>query len=415
MILLENRYRGVIEWGLWSEVAQDLQAVLVGHCEGVDLMDTSPLSDLARQFVQKWWGKFLPIFRGLDQYNEELRGTNLWKNPREIVWPEHELPPEDSHDDCPEERKWHQEAADQAARDDLEERELLEAVTRHQEEMRAAEYQQWERAAMHEEMEASGTKRPRLRLTMEIGGSGASTSSTTRRSTITFPPPPVGEGVHVHLHLEQILEEVRPDESEQNVIPTEHHEPIHVPDSLDLPQGEEDEEAQGDDVQLMQTTRSGRGLCTVADLKQWLKTVAKPFRQRVIAGLLQLLRGRQLGLQSCLRFLETQLERDAIEQTMLQFAQDIAASEDDSQPIMVPESAGTLDSEPRRRRTASSSTAMPYQDLESAAGHGVTACASASPIPCYKETLSTIKMPCALLRGSLRARSMYVLRVYASS
>ena len=314
MILLENRYRGVLEWELWSEVAQDLQALLVGHCEAVDLMDTSPLSDLARQFVQKWWGKFLPIFRGLDQYNEELRGTNLWEDPREMVWPENELPPEDSNDDSPEEHKWHQEAADQAAGDDLEERELLEVVTRHQEEMRAAEYQQWERAAMNEEMEASCTKRPRLRLTMEIGGSSASTSSTTRRSAITFPPPPVGEGVHVHLHLEQILEEVRPEETEQNVMPAEHHGPIH-PDSLDLPHGE-DEEEQGEEVQLMQTTRSGRGLCTVADLKQWLETVAKPFRQRIIAGLLQLLRGRQLGLHTCLRFLESQLEGNTMEDSL---------------------------------------------------------------------------------------------------
>ena len=381
VVMLENRYRGVLEWEMWSEVAQDMQALLVGHCEGIDLMNTSPLSDPARGFVQRWWGRFLPIFRGLDQHNNGLRGTNLWEEPRDMEWPEQEVP-EETVDEDPEVRRWCHEADEQAAKDEMEEKELLEVVERHKEELKAARYQEWERRVMQEALEAGCTKRPRLRLSVEVGGASASSSATSHRSSITFPPPPVGEGVHVHFHLEQIMEAVTPTSRNLGTETSERPAPIHVPDSLDLPPPEDAETEQDDSVRLMQTTHPGRNVCTVTDLRHWLETVADPYRKRVIRELLRVLRGRQYGVQTCLRFLESQVSADSehedneggtlphyVQLVLMQFAQDLMMSDDDSQPVATAREASAADL--RRRRTATSSTTLPFQELENAAGHGI--------------------------------------------
>ena len=122
----------------------------------------------------------------------------------------------------------------------------------------------------------------------------------------------------------------------------------------------------------------------MADLKNWLETIAKPFKGIVIRTLLQTLRARQQGLHGCIRFLEAQVQEiqeddtqvtpdsipHSLQETMQSFIQDIIATDNERQPLPAGE-GGVVDYDPRRRCTASSSTSLPYTSLTMAAGNKV--------------------------------------------
>ena len=59
--------------------------------------------------------------------------------------------------------------------------------------------------------------------------------------------------------------------------------------------------------------------------------------------------------------------------TMDHFLGDMTAADEESQPVGMTVASAWIDLQPRRRRTASSSTLMPHQTLDAAAGHGVSA------------------------------------------
>ena len=121
----------------------------------------------------------------------------------------------------------------------------------------------------------------------------------------------------------------------------------------------------------------------MADLKARLDTLTKSYKVKVNRALLQRLHARRSGVQLCISYLKSQLGAlDAedhatdnslpknLQNTLQTFVEDILDTEDESQPAHLPVDTG-LGGDVRRRRTATSSTAMPYNSLTSAANHGL--------------------------------------------
>ena len=163
---------------------------------------------------------------------------------------------------------------------------------------RAEEYRKWEDSVMRAAMERAPAKRPRLRLTVATRHEAAGVQDMNPSMSMM-----IDVRLQVRLHLEQVMESL----------------PIEVDDSLEqvgesamssregpaLPSHDQNaaKDDELDEVNLMQTLLYGRGICTLADLKQWLGSLA--YRNRVVGELLNVLRSRQSAMDVCIRYLES--------------------------------------------------------------------------------------------------------------
>ena len=165
--MVEKPYTGVLAWDMWHGVAQDLHALLVGHCELGAEVSLAPLTAGTKASSRTWWSKLLLVLRRLDQEVPGIEQTNLWEDPRDLQWPSPTQSPAEENMTS-DDRRWHQEAEDQEAREAQEEHDLQMLVQQREEGQKAADYRAWEERVMQEEMSSRRSKRPRLRLTLSM-------------------------------------------------------------------------------------------------------------------------------------------------------------------------------------------------------------------------------------------------------
>ena len=223
------------------------------------------------------------------------------------------------------------------------------------------------------------------KATVEAHCEAAGTQDMSPSMTMMLDVPRPGQGLHVRLHLEHVMDSV-PIEIEDSL--EETIDPATSSVARPITPAEthaNDDGVETDEVDLMQTQMYGRGICTLADLKQWLESISTPYRILMVEELLGILRSRQSVMDVCVRYLEsvrspasagTQAEGELpryVEVAMQSFVNDLMASEEESQPLQIVGEGAVLDVTPRRRRTATSSTSvvLPHAELSRAAGTGI--------------------------------------------